>query len=181
MVEEIKKALQKIEKTYLSYPTVKGKLVNQERVFAYEFYHQIRNTIKSNLYVSGETKKGIAIASSGDTSIYPDIIIHDFGINKNNSVAIEIKATSNLKAKSILSDLEKLLLLSKEPFHYPHLIFLAVNCDLKAKINNSKAYGKQILELKEKNPNQMFWNINSKQTENKTNKEKIKAKEIIEL
>ena len=59
MTETVTKALCKVMRIYLKYPTISGKQKYGERVFSYEFYHQLRKKFNDiHLTVSGEPSKG---------------------------------------------------------------------------------------------------------------------------
>jgi hypothetical protein len=168
---------------YLKYPTLSGKYLNQERVFAYEFYHQLRLAFgEKKLYVSGEIKKGIALFSNqNEVTIFPDIIIHKFGNHESNNIAIEIKATPSLTAKEIDKDLDKLIALTKAPFNYPKVIFLSLNCDLCSKINGSLHFKTSIINKIETCKQLEVWNILPITQENKLTKEYIEMNDIREI
>lgn len=185
MIALIMDALMSVQKVYLKYPTVSGKHINQERVFAYEFYHQLRCALEKNhknLFVSGENKKGVAVAGVGNEHpIFPDLIIHEFGSHASNTIAIELKTSPKIKASEIERDLDKLIYLTKAPYNYTEVLFLALNCDLSEKINNSRKYRDRILNKME-NCNQLtVWNFLPLNSTQNLTRETLKDVDVFEI
>lgn len=105
-------AVANVEKGYLSYADSNANtedediIIQIERVFAYELYHQWSLLKDENLILNGEIGK-IYVKDN----CYPDLVLHG-GQNdpNNNKIVVEIKRECMVKGKPdvILDDLEKL-------------------------------------------------------------------------
>ena len=105
-------AVAQVDKIYLSYANTnastedKNQIDQQERVFAYELYHQWSLLKDDNLVLNGEIGK-----QWNETTWYPDLVLHGGQDDPdNNTIAVEIKRECmvNGKPEAILDDLEKL-------------------------------------------------------------------------
>jgi hypothetical protein len=105
-------AVSNVEKGYLSYADSNANAADEdiiiqiERVFAYELYHQWSLLKDENLILNGEIGKFYV-----KDNCYPDLVLHG-GQNdpNNNKIVVEIKRECMVKGKpdAILDDLEKL-------------------------------------------------------------------------
>jgi hypothetical protein len=180
MIEIVITALQKIQKIYLEYPTIANKHKHGERVFAYEFYHQLRERIEPLfLDLSGEPIKGQDLLPAIDQPIVPDFIIHNYA-TETNEMAIEVKLTPKLTGQQILNDLEKLVILINPPLRYNWGVFYAGNCNLIDKINNSRLKREEILQILNNYPNIIM--LNTLRLPNQVNRrECINEQDIIRI
>ncbi|MFP3257245.1 MAG: hypothetical protein RXO36_05555 [Candidatus Nanopusillus acidilobi] len=99
---------------YLLYPkSASGNINAQERIFSYEFYHQIRKLQESNQetnhykFLKESTLKIEGERIKWDIKKQPDFIIHKPGTNESNYLVIEIKKIKS-SIDSIVNDLIKL-------------------------------------------------------------------------
>ena len=172
-LEDIKLALKNVESNYFNWymhkpatdGTISEEIVinHEERVFAYELYHQIRKIMEEDpipdrykkVYLNGEAIKddkfftdlyeGLSIyyksfKDDKNNKRIPDLVLHkDQGsINKEGQIYLaEIKMGDNKKA---LADLEKLTALKKSNLAFEFYIFIYVGKD----INEFKEELKQI-------------------------------------
>jgi hypothetical protein len=106
--DAIKDSLLQVDKKYLEQNTViLTKTKYNERVFCYEFYHQLRlksDTFK-NLTISGEAVKSEFQFKNLGGNKAPDILVHNFGKTDDNEVVIEVKTTKD--KQSVLQGLKK--------------------------------------------------------------------------
>ena len=115
IIDFISKAYSNVGEDYLHPKSASGDINAQERIFSYEFYHQMRRLQESNKYKFLKRLKIIVEAEriKTDKKIdedlhlkQPDIIIHTPGSNKNNLLVIEIKRIES--KEDIIEDLKKL-------------------------------------------------------------------------
>ena len=119
IIDFISKAYFNVGENYLHPKSASGDINAQERIFSYEFYHQIRKLQESNKYeykflkestlnIEGERKKSNRYKKDKKciNLKQPDIIIHIPGNNENNLLLIEIKRIE--RRDNIIEDLEKL-------------------------------------------------------------------------
>ena len=159
MIERVYNALRGIQRIYLKYPAIGEIQKYGERVFAYEFYHQLRRNFDDlHMDITGEPIKGAGLLPDMEQTIIPDFVIHNYATNDHNEIAIEIKVTPKLNAKQIRDDLQKLANMINGPLGYNHAIFFAGNCDVESKIENSTIYYDAIVQLLQDNPNIIIWN-----------------------
>ncbi len=159
MIDRVNAALRKVQKVYLKYPAAGNILRFGERVFAYEFYHQLRIVFNDlQLDINGEPMKGHELLPNFDHAIFPDFIIHNYTIHDNNEVVIEVKVTPRLNARDIFNDLRKLDDMINGQLGYNHGIFFAGNCDVTEKIRRSRLYFQKIVDLLIVNPKIIIWN-----------------------
>ncbi len=123
-------ALLSVAPNYYSYATPMDNIESCERVFAYEFYHQLRCMFKDmSWYVHGEFKKGLSPLSVNYDKdlVYPDLVLHLPESLTSNLCAFEIKSSSPRKSTTgddVLSDLKKLEMFTR-PSNYNGLNFEA--------------------------------------------------------
>jgi hypothetical protein len=122
IIKFISEAYSNVDEDYLHPKSVSGDINAQERIFSYEFYHQMRTLQESNKYKFLKRLKIIVEAEriKTDKKIdedlhlkQPDIIIHIPGSNENNLLVIEIKRVKEIKRikgknNNIIEDLKKL-------------------------------------------------------------------------
>ena len=115
IIKFISEAYSNVGKDYLHPKSASGDINAQERIFSYEFYHQMRTLQESNKYKFLKRLKIIVEAEriKTDKKIdedlhlkQPDIIIHTPGSNENNLLVIEIKRIES--RENIIEDLKKL-------------------------------------------------------------------------
>lgn len=115
-------AIENIKQDYYLLKTVYSEQgVQQERIFCYELYHQLRlkfNDVKLKLH--GEpVKRG----HPDFDPIIPDFIVHQPGTHENNFVIIEVKGV--IIKTEIIDDLNKIYRSIDNPTtHYQYGIFL---------------------------------------------------------
>ena len=133
----IEKALKSIGKDYFKTPSITNKPFHLERVFAYEFYHQLRLLYDdSKHFVHGELgKRQQFFPLNRKATVYPDIIIHSLSNSyQDNSVVIEIKSGPRIKVRQLIDDLSKLKDYTNQKsasLKYKKGIFLIINCNFK--------------------------------------------------
>ena len=130
----IKRATLQIEEEYFKMSECGGRRAWRERVYCYEFYHQLRKLLCIDSYfcqfaLSGEVYKGRPRLPEGETRI-PDFIVHVPGTTINYAV-IEVKPAGvfdkgRTKVKrQICKDLKSLQYFDTNcKFDYERAIFL---------------------------------------------------------
>lgn len=114
LINDCVTSLLSVAPNYYGYSTPTNNIDSCERVFAYEFYHQLRCTFKGrSWYVHGEFKKGLAplTIDFGKDIVYPDIVLHLPESLTSNLCAFEIKSSASgnvTTGADVLSDLKKL-------------------------------------------------------------------------
>lgn len=160
----IKKALTMISENYFKQPTVDAeKYKFGERVFCYEFYHQLRclQDEFGRLEISGEAVKSCFQSTDLESNQTPDILIHNFGKHDNNEVIIEVKTNENSFNNGIKKDfitLDKFTQTNSE-FNYKIGISLILNCDFKSILLNNKKLANDLKEIRKDNLRLEVWNI----------------------
>lgn len=106
-------AVAQVDKKYLSYADTnanaddrKDQLIQLERVFAYELYHQWSRLKDDSLVLNGEIDK-----LWNEETCYPDMVLHGGQDDPdNNKIVVEIKRECMVKGKprAILDDQEKM-------------------------------------------------------------------------
>ena len=106
-------AISQVDETYLSYADTNAnadgredQIIQLERIFAYELYHQWSLLKDEKLILNGEVDK-----LWNKETCYPDLVLHGGQDNPNdNKIVVEIKRECMVKRKpkAILDDLEKL-------------------------------------------------------------------------
>ena len=163
----IKGCILKIDKIYFSQDTITDQKTKYgERVFCYEFYHQLRLHQEDfkDLTISGEAVKSNFQFNHLGNNKTPDILIHNFGTIKNNEVVIEVKTSKN--KDSVLQGLKKDFLtldLFTENAHtkiyYKIGIFLLMNFDLLELLNQNEKIKNDVASIIKKNSRIEVWNI----------------------
>lgn len=139
IINNVWESLCSVEKIFFKYPTLVNQSKYGERVFAYEFYHQLRQRSQYIEYaITGEAVKAPCTLPALTNTIIPDFVIHNYGTNDNNEVAIEIKTHPKTSLKAILSDIEKLDSMSKPILNYRKAIFIIANYNLANKLRISR-------------------------------------------
>jgi hypothetical protein len=159
-------ALLSVAPDYFCVEMPDGSQAYQERIFAYELYHQVRMRFNEQWYVNGEFRKGLSMVPRIDRSewVIPDLVIHQPSTIEKNLVAVEIKSSPTLKPVDLLTDLQKL-----EMFTDPHRglsfsigIMLIVNSDFRCVLEQASIDLKTaIVDALEKGPRVAIWNIAS--------------------
>jgi len=128
-VDLIKTALSQIGSDYFKVKTTYKKSgIVRERVFCYEFYHQIRKIMTdSDLKLNSEIdKRGHPDFAPGGWK-NPDFVIHTPGTNENNTFIIEVKG--KLEPKKIGEDIKKIITFIEE-YQYTAGVFVLYNHSL---------------------------------------------------
>ena len=165
--EIIKECILKISKIYFEQNTIiNEKTKYGERVFCYEFYHQLRLHQEDfkDLTISGEAVKSNFQFNNLGNNKTPDILIHNFGTINNNEVVIEVKTSKN--KDSVLQGLKKDFLtldLFTESIHtkidYKIGIYLLINFDFFALLNENIKIKNYIANIIKSNSRIEVWNI----------------------
>jgi hypothetical protein len=151
LLELIKEAIESVGSSYYSSMGPNDHVVDNERVFAYELYHQCRTRITTNddfmdFGVHGEPGKCFPINDEKIKKFkYPDLAFHIPENNENNECVIEIKKHRDIESicvKSINEDLEKLILYTSGELNYKKGVFLSVGrrlgCIIESAINEEE-------------------------------------------
>ena len=107
----ISEAYSNVDEDYLHPKSVSGDINAQERIFSYEFYHQMRKLQESNQetnhykFLKESTLKIEGERIKRDIEKQPDIIIHKPGTNESNYLIVEIKAIKKNLTKKDESNL----------------------------------------------------------------------------
>lgn len=161
-------ALKAVLPTYFSYKAVGTEVRYGERVFAYEFYHQLRLSMPpSDLNLTGEPVKGLKVIANIDETISPDFVIHKFDTNQEDLIAIEVKSHPRTELQAIRADLQKLgsmLLGGNFRLHYKLGLFIIINYNLIQRLKNfrnteTKQAATDIIDLIKKEHRIEVWNI----------------------
>lgn len=136
-----------------------------ERMFAYEFYHQIRLRFQDEIwYVNGEFRKGLYLAGvqfEQDTVI-PDIVLHRSDTLKENIAVFEIKVAPNTSTSALLHDLRKLGMYTKSDngLNFTFGALIVANQSFREVYGNAAPTEKdEIRNLIENYPRIAVWNI----------------------
>jgi len=159
-------ALLSVAPDYFCVKLPDGSQAFQERIFAYELYHQLRLQFKENWYVNGEFCKGLSLVPRVNRTnwIIPDLVIHQPATIENNLVAVEIKSSQNLAPKDLLADLQKLEMYTdpKQGLGFCIGIMLIVNSDFNHVFSRASDDLKaSIAQTLDKGPRVAVWNIAS--------------------
>jgi hypothetical protein len=157
-------ALLSVAAEYFSVPLPDGTEGYQERVFAYELYHQLRNHFSANWYVNGEFRKGLSMVPriGSDRQVIPDIVIHQSNTIDRNLLVVEIKTNRNTSPQNLLDDLRKLEMYThpREGLGFSIGIMLAVNFNAEATIAGATPQMRDdIARCMEQGPRTAIWNI----------------------
>lgn len=109
-VESLVNAGEEISKDYFNLKEAGSReLIQRERVYCYELYHQLKNKIVDFPYdLDGELdKNGHSIIEESLGKVKPDFVIHKRGNMGNNLAVIEVKPI-DVRASNLESDLEKI-------------------------------------------------------------------------
>jgi len=107
----ISEAYSNVDEDYLHPKSVSGDINAQERIFSYEFYHQMRKLQESNQetnhykFLKESTLKIEGERIKRDIEKQPDFIIHKPGTNESNYLVIEIKVIKKNLTKKDESNL----------------------------------------------------------------------------
>ena len=159
-------ALLRVAPDYFCVELPDGSQAYQERIFAYELYHQVRLQFDEHWYVNGEFLKGLSLVPrvNRKNRVIPDLVIHQPATMESNLLAVEIKSSMNLTAVRLLADLKKLEMLT-DPHHglgFSLGIMLIVNADFKQVFAQAnKDLKDEIAQTLEKGPRVAIWNIAS--------------------
>jgi len=165
--ENIKECILKISRIYFEQNTIIDKKTKYgERVFCYEFYHQLRLYQKEfkDLAISGEAVKSNFQFNNLGNNKTPDILIHNFGTIENNEVVIEVKISKN--KDSVLQGLKKDFLtldLFTENSHtkidYKIGILLLINFDFLELLSENEKIKNYVATIIKDNSRIEVWNI----------------------
>ncbi len=160
--DKLMQSLIQVEPIYYATPTISGKTLTLERIFAYELYHQLRNSYEYEqpYAINGEISKGISFCSGNETTVFPDLVIHQHGTTEGNAVAIEIKTDKDVSPSDLIHDLKKLKKYTDEGnLNYQLGILLIANLDFCSKLNSmrNEEEKQQILSLLN-SPRIAVWN-----------------------
>jgi hypothetical protein len=94
-IYRFKNALLRVAPDYFCVELPDGSHAYQERIFAYELYHQVRLQFTEHWYVNGEFRKGLSLVPRVDRRdwVIPDLVIHQPATTENNLVVVEIKSS----------------------------------------------------------------------------------------
>lgn len=137
----VKNALVNIDSLYLKLPTsYKRAGITRERIFCYEFYHQMRliQSIDDPLYIHGEIDKRGHILFLPEHRTNPDFVVHHPSKMPENAIVIEVKGYDERRKPSragICKDFNTLLNFT-ELYEYKLGIFIVFSCKLDEFIRN---------------------------------------------
>jgi hypothetical protein len=127
-IELIKDALSQVEGEYFNLVTTYDGLgIVRERVFCYEFYHQMRLAMQGRYDISlnGEIdKRGHRDFQKGHQR-NPDFVFHTPGTHGNNTIVMEVKGKLDDR-EGVLKDFETLSIFVNN-YHYKFGIFVVYN------------------------------------------------------
>lgn len=130
----ILEALKNVDQSYYKIPTtydLEG--IVRERVFCYEFYHQLRCLAERdsniNIKINGEIdKKGHKLFHKDDRK-NPDFVFHIPGTMKGNLIIVEVKGNMDTSEDGCIKDF-KTLRIFLEKYQYQIGIFILYNHNL---------------------------------------------------
>jgi hypothetical protein len=165
-IYRFKNALLRVAPDYFCVELPDGSHAYQERIFAYELYHQVRLQFTEHWYVNGEFRKGLSLVPRVDRRdwVIPDLVIHQPATTENNLVVVEIKSSRNLLPTDLLNDLRKLEMFTdpKQGLGFSIGIMLIVNSDFTLVFAQASDELKaSIAQILEKGPRVAIWNIAS--------------------
>jgi hypothetical protein len=165
-IDRFKNALLRVAPDYFCVGLPDGSQAYQERIFAYELYHQVRLQFTEHWYVNGEFRKGLSLVPRVNRRdwVIPDLVIHQPATIENNLVAVEIKSSQNLAPTDLLADLQKLEMFTdpKQGLGFCIGIMLIVNSDFNHVFSRASDDLKaSIAKILEKGPRVAIWNIAS--------------------
>lgn len=128
-IDLVKAALQNVESGYFNLATTyEPSGIVRERVFCYEFYHQVRLLMTDDFPISlnGEIdKRGHPDFKTKDRK-NPDFVFHIPGKHEGNTIVIEVKGRLDYPEREILGDFKTLLTFVKN-YNYQSGIFILYN------------------------------------------------------
>ena len=162
----ILESLKNIEKEYFVQQTVVlDKFKYNERIFCYEFYHQLRLKQQNfeGISISGEAVKSNYQFSNLKNNNIPDILIHNFGTIDNNEVIIEVKTIKNKQSlfseTGMKKDFNILNTFTCDPINYKLGIYILINFDFFKLIDENTRVGNHIKKVLRNNKKIIIWNI----------------------
>ncbi|HVJ08579.1 MAG TPA: hypothetical protein VM554_09350 [Acidisarcina sp.] len=163
-ITRFKNALLLVAPEYFCVELPDGSQACQERVFAYELYHQVRLQFTEYWYVNGEFRKGLSLVPRVNRRdwVIPDLVIHQPATIENNLVAVEIKSSPDLAPTDLLADLKKLEMFTdpEQGLGFAIGIMLIVNADFNCVFSRASDDVKaSIAQILEKGPRVAIWNI----------------------
>ncbi|MFP3256788.1 MAG: hypothetical protein RXO36_03205 [Candidatus Nanopusillus acidilobi] len=173
IIKFISETYSNVDEDYLHPKNVSGDINAQERIFSYEFYHQMRKLQESNQetnhykFLKESTLKIEGERIKRDIEKQPDFIIHKPGTNESNYLVIEIKAI-----KKNLTKKDESNLISKIAYD-----LVKLNEYIKEK---EYKYGISLIFGEISNENGNIWNlIKNKIKEEDSNDDNLKLSEYI--
>lgn len=132
----ILEALENVDNSYYNIPTTfNSEGIVRERVFCYEFYHQLRCLAKkdsnTNIKINGEIDKRGHELFDEDDQKNPDFIFHLPGTMEKNLIIVEVKGKMSRGKNGCIKDF-KTLKTFLEKYQYKIGIFILYNHDLMA-------------------------------------------------
>lgn len=131
LTELIKTATQRISAQYFQIALDGGDPIYRERVYCYEFYHQLRCVwpADTDFYLNGELDKAAhpILRKLGADFAKPDLLVHRPGYMKGNHTIIEVKP-SGARRDGICKDIETLSIFGSK-VGYARLIYLIYGHD----------------------------------------------------
>ena len=163
-LERIRQSILAVAPDYFVVHLPGGSRKHQERVFAYELYHQLRVRFTEHWYVNGEFRKGLSLIPRVERTdwIIPDIVIHQPHTLERNLVALEIKSDPAITAANLLEDVKKLEMLTDphQGLGFQIGVMLAVNADFETVLANAPGeVQRTLVQVLEKGPRVAIWNI----------------------
>ena len=118
-------ALNEIEQEYIKLPAMhKASGLIRERVFCYEFYHQMRKTITPtrDVVINGEIdKRGYPTFNSQN----PDFVFHVPGSNAGNAIVCEVKG--DIRKPGLSKDLETICHFIEDKYYQSGVLIIFAN------------------------------------------------------
>ncbi len=128
-IKFIKESLESVEQKYYSIPIAHhNKEIIRERMFCYEFYHQMRLKQKPNspIQIHGEIDKNGYPKEYNLKRRNPDFIFHQSGNQEKNMVIMEVKG--RIHGPAIKKDFETIThFLNKDGLNYRIGVFVLFN------------------------------------------------------
>lgn len=161
-----KEAVLAIAPDYFAVSLPDGTQKHQERVLAYELYHQLRQRFDRNWYVNGEFRKGLSLVPCvGRTDwVIPDIVIHQPHTVERNLLVMEIKSDPSTNFEALLADVRKLEMYT-DPYaglNFSIGVMLAANFDFVELFMRASSHARsELVKLLAKGPRVAIWNVPS--------------------
>lgn len=125
----ILEALENVDESYYKIPTTyNSEGIVRERVFCYEFYHQLRCLAEENrnIKINGEIdKRGHELFNEADWK-NPDFVFHVPGTMKENLIIVEVKGNIDRGENDCIKDF-KTIKIFLEKYQYQIGIFILYN------------------------------------------------------